>query len=305
MRTAEFDLEGAGHSDSISQWQPFEEEPNATGHLLTAYERIHQLDKLAYHRLVTLREAQREVRRIQSVLKRSEVGRRLESLIQQVSADSTDLADGLAAVIADRDAKMTASKNMLNMQKDKTSRISKERDYYRTELDTLKALITTEREEAAKTTASTIGELRQQLDTESACKRAARLEAAHLRITMEERDNASAARPQEHANAQGSSATSDTSAMGVDHPTVGTTSTSPVSAQVASPISSAAGARHTTVGTILPPRTPAPAAISAVSRELAWSVLDPRVQEQKLRGTIHRVQSCGMENGPSIPFSTP
>jgi len=47
VRTAEFDSEGAGHSDSISQWQPFEEEPNATGHLLTAYERIHQLDKLA------------------------------------------------------------------------------------------------------------------------------------------------------------------------------------------------------------------------------------------------------------------
>jgi hypothetical protein len=108
------------------------------------------------------------------------------------------------------------------------------------------------------------------------------LEAAHLRITMEERDNASAARPQEHANAQGSSATSGTSAMGIDHPTVGTTSTSPVSAQVASPISSAAGARHTTVGTILPPRTPAPAAISAVSRELAWSVLDPRVQETQV-----------------------
>ena len=177
---------------------------------------------------------------------------------------------------------MTASKNMLNMQEDETSRISKERDYYRTELDTLKAWIITELEEAAKTTASTISELRQQLDTESACKRAARLEAAHLRITMEKRDNASAARPQEHANAQGSSATSDKSAMGVDHPTVGTTSTSPVSAQVASPISSAAGARHTTVGTILPPRTPAPAAISAVSRELAWSVLDPRVQETQV-----------------------
>ena len=71
MRIAEFDSEGAGHLDSISQWQRFEEEPNATGHLLTAYERIHQLDKLAYHRLVTLREAQREVCRIQSVLKLS------------------------------------------------------------------------------------------------------------------------------------------------------------------------------------------------------------------------------------------
>ena len=40
VRIAEFDSEGAGHFDSISQWQPFEEEPNATGPLLTAYQRI-------------------------------------------------------------------------------------------------------------------------------------------------------------------------------------------------------------------------------------------------------------------------
>ena len=39
---------------------------------MAAYERIHHFDKLAYRRLMMLREAQCEVRRIQSALKRSE-----------------------------------------------------------------------------------------------------------------------------------------------------------------------------------------------------------------------------------------
>ena len=72
MRIAESDSEREGNSDSVSQWQPFEEEPNATRPLLAAYERIHQNDKLADSRLVMLREVQREVHRIQSALKRSE-----------------------------------------------------------------------------------------------------------------------------------------------------------------------------------------------------------------------------------------
>ena len=38
---------------------------------------------------------------------------------------------------------------MYNTQKDKTTRIGKKRDYYKNELDSLKALVTTEQEATA------------------------------------------------------------------------------------------------------------------------------------------------------------
>ena len=72
VRIAEPDSEGEGDSDSTTRWQAFKEEPNATGFLAKAYQRIHQLNMLAYRRLVTLPAAQREVRMTKMVLKRSE-----------------------------------------------------------------------------------------------------------------------------------------------------------------------------------------------------------------------------------------
>ena len=65
----------------------------------------------------------------EACVKAQEVVRRLDSINQQLSADSNDLADRLAAVTADRDTKLTASKHMINTQKDKVTRISKERDF--------------------------------------------------------------------------------------------------------------------------------------------------------------------------------
>ena len=47
VRIAESDSEGAGHFDSISPRQSFEEVPNATGPLLTAYQHIHRLTRLS------------------------------------------------------------------------------------------------------------------------------------------------------------------------------------------------------------------------------------------------------------------
>ena len=90
---------------------------------------------------------------------------------------SIDLADRLAAVIADRD-------KMLSSAKDKSSRLTKERDFYKTELEALQNLINSECEESAndkvifnriaaeaKSARKDVLDLRQQLDTESAAAR--------------------------------------------------------------------------------------------------------------------------------------
>ena len=60
---------------------------------------------------------------------------RLNSINQQLSVSSTDSAERLAAVTADRDTRLKAAQTMYNTQKDKTARIGKERDYYKNELD--------------------------------------------------------------------------------------------------------------------------------------------------------------------------
>ena len=137
---------------------------------------------------------------------------------------------------------------MTNIQKDKTARIAKERDYYKTELDTLRALVATEQEASAKekramidsyekelhSAAAQLNRLDGRLAFESEQRRAARLETASLRLTMVEKEQAYSAIP-------GSSSASAAAAVGVVYPTVGT-SVPPVSAQSAplsSPTSSA------------------------------------------------------------------
>ena len=60
-----------------------------------------------------------------ALAKAQEEIRRLSSSNQQLSASSADLAERLAAVTVDRDKKV----------QDKTTRVSKERDYYKSELD--------------------------------------------------------------------------------------------------------------------------------------------------------------------------
>ena len=54
VRIAEPDSARESKSDSTTKGQPFEEEPDATGPLLVAYQRIHQLNKLARRRLGSL-----------------------------------------------------------------------------------------------------------------------------------------------------------------------------------------------------------------------------------------------------------
>ena len=68
-----------------------------------------------------------------------------------------------------------------------------------------------------------------------------------MRITLIEKDNEIAQASQERVRTQESGATGTSSAGGVDHPSVGT-STSSVSAMVAPAISSTVSAGHTTVG---------------------------------------------------------
>ena len=84
-----------------------------------------------------------------ALAKAQEEVRRLNSINQQLSVSSTDLAERLAAVIADRETRLKAAQTMYNTQKDKTTRVGKERDYYKNEVDTLRALVTTEQEATA------------------------------------------------------------------------------------------------------------------------------------------------------------
>jgi len=118
--------------------------------------------------------------------------RRLESLNQQVSVSSTALTDKLAAVTADRNMKMKAMKHC-----SKTKRLGYQRRRQTQGPSTIRPLL--RNEEEAKTAGNTVRELRQQLATESACTRSARLEAAHLQITMVENDNEMIAASQERA----------------------------------------------------------------------------------------------------------
>ena len=93
---------------------------------------------------------------------------------------------------------------MYNTQKDKAARIGKERDYYKNELNSLRALVTTEQEATAAekraliehyeaelhTAAKQLNDLDGRLAFESSQKRAAKLETATLRLTMIEEENA-------------------------------------------------------------------------------------------------------------------
>ena len=67
--------------------------------------------------------------------------RRLESQNQRLSASSVDFADRLAATKADREKISAASLQMGNAAKDKATRLVKERDFYKSELDTLQNLV--------------------------------------------------------------------------------------------------------------------------------------------------------------------
>ena len=82
--------------------------------------------------------------------KTQEEVRRLNSNKQQLSVSSADSAERLAAVTADRKTRLKAAQTMYNVQKEKTARVAKECDYYKNELDTLRALVTTEQEAAGK-----------------------------------------------------------------------------------------------------------------------------------------------------------
>jgi hypothetical protein len=70
-----------------------------------------------------------------ALAKAQEEVRRLNSINQQLSVSSTDSAERLAAVTADRDMRLKAAQTMYNTQKEKTAGIGKERDYYKNELD--------------------------------------------------------------------------------------------------------------------------------------------------------------------------
>ena len=85
-----------------------------------------------------------------ALAKAQEEVHRLSSSNQQLSASSADLAERLAAVTADRDTKAQAAQSMYNTQKEKTTRVGKERDYYRSELDSLRSLVAIEQEAVAK-----------------------------------------------------------------------------------------------------------------------------------------------------------
>ena len=89
VRIAESDSEGAGHVDSISPRQPFEEEPNATGPLLAAYQHIHRLTKLADRHKKELRVARHDVR-----------AARAKSTVAE------SLVDGFASALGDRLSKL-------------------------------------------------------------------------------------------------------------------------------------------------------------------------------------------------------
>ena len=67
-----------------------------------------------------------------ALAKAQEKMRRLNSINQQLSVSSTDSAERLAAVTADREMRLKAAQTMYNTQKDKTTRIGKERDIIRT-----------------------------------------------------------------------------------------------------------------------------------------------------------------------------
>ena len=139
-----------------------------------------------------------------ALAKAQEEVRRLNSTNQQLSVTSADSAERLAAVTADRDMRLKSAQNMYNVQKDKTTRTAKERDYYKTELDTLRALVTTEQAASAaehkalieryeaelRTAARQLNDLDGRLAFELEQRRAARLETARLRLTMIEKENA-------------------------------------------------------------------------------------------------------------------
>ena len=63
VRIAESDSEESRQSDSTPQYRPFKELPNATGPLRAAYDRIRQLEKIAYRHRRKVRDAQHEVRK--------------------------------------------------------------------------------------------------------------------------------------------------------------------------------------------------------------------------------------------------
>ena len=84
-----------------------------------------------------------------ALAKAQEEVQRLNSTNQQLSVTSADSAERLAAVTADRETRLKSAQTMYNVQKDKTTRTAKERDYYKTELDTLRALVTTEQAASA------------------------------------------------------------------------------------------------------------------------------------------------------------
>ena len=88
-------------------------------------------------------------RRDAALAKAQEEVCRLNSTNQQLSVTSADSAERLAAVTADRDTRLKAAQTMYTVQKEKTARVAKERDYYKTELDTLRALVATEQEASA------------------------------------------------------------------------------------------------------------------------------------------------------------
>ena len=68
-----------------------------------------------------------------ALAKAQEEVRRLNSTNQQLSVTSTDSAERLAAVTVDRDTRLKAAQTMYTVQKEKTARVAKERDYYKKE----------------------------------------------------------------------------------------------------------------------------------------------------------------------------
>ena len=155
-----------------------------------------------------------------ALAKAQEDVRRLESQNQRLSASSVDFADRLAATKADRDKISAASLQMGNAAKDKVTRLVKERDFYKSGLDTLQSLVAKECEAAAsdqaifsriaadaKATRKELLDLHMQLDFESAATRQAKLEAANMRITLIEKENEIAQASRERVLTQESGAT--------------------------------------------------------------------------------------------------